>query len=556
MDPPERNTSVEKTVRTVCDPNCHAAPRCGILAHVKDGKIQRIEPAEFPLQEYSKRICLMGTTRLEYVYHKDRLKFPFKREGPRGQGSWKRISWEEAYKIISNGLRQVAEKYGPEAVYFYQGSGCQGVLTQSSPVRFASVFGGTTRAFGGVDYGVPKGLEYMFGVSAQTFFKAGGHEWADCLNSKMILLWGFNAAETQIVDYRFIQEAQKLGCKIVYVDPNRTITAKKADEWISPRGGSDCALALSMMHTIISRRLLDTSFLLNHTSAPLLVKQDNGRLLCNSELNEKNSKGEYVVFDEKTSQVIPANQSTQPSLSGQFSVTSRGGDEINCTTVFTRLEEVASSYTKEKAEAITQVPASTIEKFAVEYATTKPAAIRVGYGVDRWYYSDLLARALGSLASLTGNIGIPGGGISVRSGTYNIPINISHFKYPAGKPKTLDQIEAFNAILTGKPFPVKALWLQSSNIFNQPAANRKKVVDTLIPQIDFMVVTDHFMTTTAQFADIVLPAASMFEKTDLVAGVFLQLQQKAIPPLGESKSDFDIFKRLAEKMGYSELFAR
>ena len=120
--------SDKRSVRTVCDPNCHATPRCGILAHVEDGRIVRIEPGSFPLPEFDRRICLMGASRLEYQYHPDRLLYPLQRVGERGEGKWKRITWDEAYDLMAEKFRGIAERFSPRAVAVMCGSGVQGVL--------------------------------------------------------------------------------------------------------------------------------------------------------------------------------------------------------------------------------------------------------------------------------------------------------------------------------------------------------------------------------------------------------------------------------------------
>lgn len=243
--------SETRLIRTVCDPNCHASPRCGIAAHIENGRIIKIEPGSFPLPEYDRRVCAMGMARLEQQYHKDRLHFPLRRVGERGQGQWQRVSWDQALDLIAERLCQVAAEYGSRSLAFFAGSGAAGVLTKNSAHRFAAALGGTAHRAGGVDYGVPKGLEYMFGVPASTYFRPGGHEMADAVNSRVILLWGGNGADTRLVDFHFIAKARQRGAKLVCIDPNRSATAQRADQWISPRPGTDAALALALLDEIL-----------------------------------------------------------------------------------------------------------------------------------------------------------------------------------------------------------------------------------------------------------------------------------------------------------------
>ncbi len=544
-----------RLIRTVCDPNCHASPRCGITAQVENGRIVKIEPGAFPLAEYDRRVCAMGMARLEYQYHEDRLRFPLRRVGERGQGRWQRMSWDEAFDLLAERLRKLAEQYDPRSLAFFTGSGAAGVLTRGSAQRFAAAIGGTAHRAGGVDYGVPKGLEYMFGVPASTYFRPGGHEMADAVNSRMILLWGGNGADTRLVDFHFIMEAQQRGAKLVCIDPNRSATAQRADQWISPRSGTDTALALGLLDEILRHGWQDDAFLRRHTNAPFLVRRDNGAFLRAAELFDGNA-ADYVVSNPSLECVAAQGNCDAPALHGSYRVTLADGTAIDCAPAFDLLRELARNYSAERAGAITGVPAQTIRELAREFAARKPAAIRIGYGVDRWYYCDYTARAAANLVVATGNIGIAGGGISVHDGTYAAPLNLHPFRSPGGREAaTLDVISLMKAIEQGDPYPVRALWLSASNMFNQTSANRARVLSAIVPKLDLLVVVDHFMTDTAALADVVLPACTIFEKKDLVAGMFLQLQRRAVEPEGETKSDWDIFAGLAPCMGLEKYFA-
>ena len=542
-------------IRTVCDPNCHASPRCGLTAHVEGGRIVRIEPGSFPMPEYDRRVCAMGMARLEQQYHKDRLHYPLRRAGERGQGRWQRISWDEAFDLLAERLRKIAEEYGSRSLAFFAGSGASGVLTKGSAQRFAAAVGGTAHRAGGVDYGVPKGLEYMFGVPASTYFRPGGHEMADAVNSRMILLWGGNGADTRLVDFHFIAAAQQRGTKLVCIDPNRSATAQRADQWISPRPGTDTALALALLNEILRHGWQDDAFLRRHTNAPFLVRGDNRTFLRAADLFGGNA-ADYLVWDSSLDRAAAPGNCGLPALYGSYRVTLADGTAVDCAPAFGLLRELAQNYSAERAAAITGVPPETIRDLAREFAFRKPAAIRIGYGVDRWYYCDYTARAAANLVVATGNIGIAGAGISVHDGTYVAPLDLRSFRSPGGREAaTLDVVSLMKAIEHGDPYPVRALWLSASNMFNQTSANRARVLNTIVPKLDLLVAVDHFMTDTAALADIVLPACTIFEKKDLVAGMFLQLQRAAVAPEGESKSDWDIFTGLARRMGVGKYFA-
>jgi len=543
-------------VRTVCDPNCHANPRCGITAHVEGGRITRIEAGSFPLPEYDRRICAMGLSRLEQQYHAERLRFPLKRAGARGEGRWQRISWEEAFDFLAQRLGAIATKFGPRSLAFFSGSGAAGVLTKGAAHRFAAAIGGTAHRPGGVDYGVPKGLEYAFGVPASTYFRPGGHEFADAVNSRMIVLWGGNGADTRLVDFHFVQEAQRHGTKIVCIDPNCTATADQSDLWISLRPGTDTALALSLLHEMLEQGLQDDAFLLAYTNAPFLVRSDTGAFLREADVIPDGSRS-YMVWEPLSQHVRASDGGGAAALDGEYQVSLAGGHTVTCAPAFKRMRDLARSYPAERAAAITGVPVKSICELACDFAAHKPAAIRIGYGVDRWYYCDYTARAAANLVIATGNIGVPGAGISVHDGTYAAPLNLDAFRAPDGrKAATLDVVSLMQAIEHGVPYPVRALWLSASNMLNQTSANRARVMSTVVPGLDLIVVVDQFMTDTAETADIVLPACSIFEKTDLVADMFLQLQHRAVAPEGESKADFDIFAGLATRMDLGRYFDR
>ncbi len=497
----------------------------------------------------------MGMARLEQQYHKDRLRHPLRRVGERGEGRWQKISWDEAFDLVAERLRKIAEQYGSRSLAFFAGSGASGVLTKGSVQRFAAAIRGTAHRAGGVDYGVPKGLEYMFGVPASTYFRPGGHEMSDAIHSRLILLWGANSADTRQVDFHFVTAAQQRGAKLVCIDPNHSATAQRADQWISPRPGTDVALALALLDEIFSHGWQDDGFLRRHTNAPFLLRRDTGFLLRAGDLFGGNA-ADYLIWDPARGCAASLGRCDAPALYGNYRVTLADGSTIDCAPACEILRQLARNYSAERASAITGVLPHTIRGLAREFSSRKPAAIRMGYGVDRWYYSDYTARAVANLVVVTGNIGVAGGGISVHDGTCATPLNLRPFRSPGGREAaTLDVVSLMKAIEHGDPYLVRSLWLSASNMFNQTSANRTRVLSAVVPKLELLVVVDHFMTDTAALADIVLPACTIFEKKDLVAGMFLQLQRPVVAPEGESKSDWDIFAGLAARMGVGEHFA-
>jgi anaerobic dimethyl sulfoxide reductase subunit A len=311
---------------------------------------------------------------------------------------------------------------------------------------------------------------------------------------------------------------------------------------------------LGLLNVVISESLYGAEFLVSNTNAPFLVREDNGRVLRERDVRSA-STDRPLVYDVHTSSLVPRQEASRPALSWRQTVDV--GRPVPCRTVFELVRELVARHPPAETSKITGVSQGDLIALAREYATSKPSAVRVGYGIDRWYYSDLSARAISFLPIFCSYIGVPGGGISVHSGTYTLRLNQRQFRQPGGLNQNLmDLPRMMTAITTGQPYPIKALWLTCSNLFNQPAANRARIMSEVIPGLEFIVVVDQFMTATAEQADVVLPAASIFERLDLVASLYLQLQQEAVTPEGEAKSDFKIFKMLAEKMGFGKDFGK
>ena len=544
------------TERSVCDPNCHANPKCGLAATVEDGKIIAVGPAEYPVEGYKSRICLLGRSRLEYQYHPDRLKTPLKRVGARGEGRWEPISWDEAVSLFVSAQTRIAERYGSQAVAFTQGSGAFGLLTRGSALRYAGLTGATSIRPSGVDFGVAKGLEYMFGISAASFFGPGGHAWADTRNSELTILWGNNPAVTRSVDHAPLKQARRAGTHLVCIDPVNSETAKLCNEWVSLRPGSDGALALAMAHEIITRELYDKSFLLAHTNMPFLVNRANGRILRESEVRADGSS-DPLVWCSAIDGFTPLQLAKAPALAATRTLTLVDGTETTVDSVFRLVSAMAAAFPPDRAEQLTGVPGATIVDLAVRYAGASPGAIRIGYGVDRWYNADLSARAIATLTCLCGFIGIPGGGVSLVDGGRSVPVRGSHFYAPEGKlPNFLSAMELDEAVREARPYPIRMECISLGNPFNHVKPDRKKVLREYVGNLEFITVIDHFMTDTAKFADLVLPACTVFERTDIVVDDFVQLQQRIVEPVGEARSDFEIFQAIANASGLGHYFEK
>ena len=540
--------------RTVCDPNCHADPKCGINTTVADDKIIAVTGTDYPLEGFKNRICMMGRSRLEYQYHVDRLRSPLKRKGQRGSGEWEPISWDEAISLFVAQHKATREAYGPEAVMFSQVSGASGVLTRGTMHRYATLTGGTVKSEGGIDYGLAKGMEYLFGLPAFTYFQPGGHSLSDAVNSELIILWGSNMAVTRAVDHAPLKQAGRKGTRLICIDPTYSETAAWCDQWISIRPGSDGALAWALAHQIIKNCWFDEAFVIEHTDMPLLVDRQSGRYLLASDL-DASASDDYMVWCNEIGGPATISSAADIALRESARTYSQNGSSYEIATVFSIFSEEAEQYSANHCAEITGVPAAVTEQLAADYASAKPGAIRIGFGLDRWYYSDTNARIVGTLACLTGNIGVAGGGVSIISGGRFAPLNAGNYFAPEGKgANSISMMETDDCVRTGQPFPIKMECIALGNPFNQVKPDRGRVLSEYVSNLDFICVVDHFMTDTAKQADLVLPACTIFERTDIVADSFIQLQQKVVPPEGQAKSDFEIFCLLGRAMGYEEYF--
>ncbi len=539
-----------RTIRTACNLNC-GAHYCGLDVTVHGNHIVKIEPADFPDERY-RRICLKGISFTQIVAHPERLLYPLKQMGARGSDDWQRISWDQALDEIAQKICALAERFGMKSVMFFPYSGQLGALNSMNGVylRLASLIGATGADANryGVDSAVPSGIEETLGKA--TGYKA--NDYADLVNSRLILIWGADPAQSRMNWWSFFMDAKRAGARIVTIDPKFSITASKSDQWLPIRPGTDLYLALAMLRLIVDQEWFDKEFVLRHTVAPFLVRDDTGRFLRAANLHSNSKNGIGLVFDANTRRAISPSDASSPCLTGQFVI-----NGIACRTAWDRLREMLKPYTPALASEKTGLATEQIFELAREFALTKPARIFTLYGIDRWHHGATFGRLIATLAALTGNLGIPGGGAGVDGFPVDVVFNDS-FAHPDGKtfvpinPATLAE-----QIVSGQPYPIKANFVAFSNWLNQ-WPNQNRLLDQVLPQLDLFVVADHFITETARWADYLLPAATFFEREDMVKGPvpFIQYQPAILPPPGECRADFDIAAGLAQRLGCGEYFER
>lgn len=531
--------------RTVCSLNC-GLHFCGMEVATRDGRLEQIGPADFPDERY-RRICLKGLSQLQLATHPERLREPLKRMGARGEGRWQPISWEQALDEIVQRMRVLTAQYSLESMMFFTYSGQLSALNGIAGVylRLASALSasGTSMAQWGTDSAVPSGIEDTFGQGAGYF----ANHYTDLINSRLVLIWGADPVKSRVNWWPFFADAKKAGTRLITVDPKYSSTASKSDQWVAIHPGTDLYLALGMLHLIIQNDQVDGEYVRAHTVGPLLVREDTGRFL-----RSNNGDPTEYVWDEAVGRTVPADQAQRPALTGTYRV--RGA---TCRPAFDLLREMVEPYTPAFVSENTGIPAATVEELAELYATTKPARIYSLYGVDRWHHGATFGRLIATLAALTGNVGIPGGGAGV-DGTVHPSLFLTDFTYPQGKRyREINPAQLSEHIATGAPYPIKGMWVAFSNWLNQwPDQNvlREKV----LPELDLLVTSDMFMTETARWSDYVLPVASFFERPDMVRGPgpYIQYQPQIMAPLAKCRSDFDIARDVAQRLGYDDLFAR
>ncbi|MGC8696332.1 MAG: molybdopterin-dependent oxidoreductase [Conexivisphaera sp.] len=534
-------------MRTAHVNNCDGS--CGLLATIYGGNIVKFSPATFNDPNFPPRICLRGLSQVTYEYHPDRLKYPMVQVGGRGSGQWKRVSWDDATSLIASKFQEITSKYGSSAIYIAPYTGNLSVINGLIGVgyRFASVIGASAGDFEGDNEGdsaSPAGAVEELGAF-------DGHELNDLVNSNMIILWGNNLAETDIPDMRFVLDARDSGAKIVYIDPRYTPTAAVVDQWVPIRPGTDGALALGMMNVIINEGLYDVDYVSRHTVGPFLVNQETMLFLREKDVSG-GSSNKHMVYDTISGSVAPYDApGISPALTGTY--TTPNG--ITVKTAFQMLAELAGQYSPSTVEGITGVPAQTVQTLAEEFARAKPAAIKAGFGgISHWYYGDLTYRALITLSALCGYVGVHGGGVTTYNGALlDAAIDLTDWLTPDGKQyHYVPPLSFADEVFKGN---IRAAWFPLDNFINQQGDANKTI--KAIEQLDFVVVSDVFMTPTARYADVLLPVATQYEKEDLLLGgnFFLQYVPKLVEPLWESKSDLEMFAMVAEKMGYGSYFS-
>ncbi|WP_035890146.1 dimethylsulfoxide reductase subunit A [Franconibacter helveticus 513] len=530
--------SPERIVWSACTVNCGS--RCPLRMHVVDGEIRYVETDNTGDDNYEAlhqvRACLRGRSMRRRVYNPDRLKYPMKRVGKRGEGKFVRISWEEAFDTLAGEMQRIIKTYGNESIYLNYGTGTLGgTMTRSWPpgktliARLMNCCGGYLNHYG--DYStaqIAAGLNYTYGGWAE------GNSPSDIENSQLVVLFGNNPGETRMsgggVTYYLEQAREKSNARMIIIDPRYTDTgAGREDEWIPIRPGTDAALVSALAWVMITENLVDQAFLDNY---------------C-------------VGYDEKTLPAdAPANAHYKAYILGQ------GDDGV--------------AKTPEWASRITGIPVDRIVKLAREIAGAKPAFIAQGWGPQRHSNGELVSRAIAMLPILTGNVGINGGNSGAREGAYAMPFermptldnpvqtSISMFMWTDAIERGAE-MTALRDGVRGKAkldVPIKMIWNYAGNcLINQHSQiNRTHEILQDETKCELIVVIDNHMTSSAKYADLLLPDCTASEQMDFALDAscgnmdYVIFADQAIKPRFECKTIYEMTREIAKRMGVEQRF--
>ena len=473
-----------KSFLTACPRNCYST--CSFKVWTDKNRIVRIDPDPQNLA-VPEGPCLKGLSYIERTHSPDRILHPLKKKN----GSFKRISWDDAISEISEKLSYFKEKYGPHSVLFYASSGMSGLLNSVSN-NFWKMYGGATTVYGNLCW--PAGLE-----ATKITLGENKHSipW-DLENAKLIIVWGKNPAECNIQQMIPIEKAQRKGAKLVVIDPRRTASAERADILLQPEPGTDGILALAVSKIIIDRE--------NH----------------NRKFIDRHVKG-FEHFRKSLEKIDLKKASNECGVKLEF-----------------------------------------IEKVAEWAGEIKPMSLIAGYGMQRFSNGGQTTRCLLTIPVITGNIGQKGSGwqyANLQSYVFD-KIKEPDSYYPSAEADKPFR-RAIPTAKLGEKMPglkdpqLKMAWVERGNPLAQNPDSLK--VLQAFQKLDFRVTVEQFMTDTVLESDIVLPAKSMFEQSDIIGSYwnpYVLLKQKVINPPGEVKPETEIYDLLAREMGFSEEFIR
>ena len=488
-----------KSVPFFCGKDC-GGDACPLLACVEDGQVTRV--INNPAGGKFLKGCRRGFDLPLEEYAPDRLLTPLIRTGPRGSGQFRQASWDEALDMTASKLGEIRAKYGANSLLNLSSAGSIGALHSTFALlgRFLNLFGGCTHLSGSYSNGAARFiLPYLLGSD----FSNSGFDPATMQYASLIILWGANVLETRQgseVPQRLVQ-AKKRGAQIVVIDPRRSATVKQASTWWIPiRPGSDAALMLATLYVLIDENLLDRPFITAHSTG----------------------------FEELEAFVL--GKTGNPACTPQW------------------------------AEKICGVPAQEITRFGRAYAAAKPAMLFPGYSIQRVYAGEETYRLTIALQLATGNFGKRGGSTGSINSFLPGPRLGMLETLPIPDQPEVPGLRWPEAVLQGTaggyPTDIHAIYNVGANFLNQGSDIRKNMA--AFEKVDFSISHSLFLTPTARYCDVVLPAATALEKEDVGLpwlGNYLLYKPQVIPPRGLARNDYDILCDLAGRLGFGQEYS-
>lgn len=460
---------------TTCPLDCFDC--CSIVATVgENGELLKLEGnSEHPITKGF--ICEKGRKHLERVYHPARLKYPMKKSN----GEWQRISWDEALGTISDKMKQYMSEYGHKSICLYSYSGSAGLLKNIEDLFFDYI-GGTTKFYGSICWGAGTAAQQM------DFGKAMGHNPEDMANSKTVIIWGRNPAETNIHLMSYLKKAKEHGAELILIDPLQTATASICSRYIRVKPEGDAALACA-----IAKHAIETS-----------------------------------------------------SYAADF--------VESCTAGHKEIIHYLKCISMEELSQLSGVSAEDIAMLAGKLTKDKPAAVYIGYGLQRYPYGGAAVRCIDMLMAITGNIGIAGGGANYSNGASSGCINTNPFGVTDEGARLINRAGFGRSVRTLTDPPIKLLFISRANPVVQ-LPNTNDVISAM-ESIEFKITLEHFMTDTAKLSDLVLPVTYFLEEEDVVVpGMWSHYAGrigKCVERYYEARHELDIYNELAERLGIKE----
>ncbi len=405
----------DKVVKSSHFTNCWYQAHCSWNVYVKDNVVWREEQvAAYPqtndkVSDFNPRGCQKGACFSERMYDPARVTYPLKRVGPRGSGKWTRVSWDEALSDLAGEFVRVMTEEGSDRVIWDNGPLYTFGAMAAAQGRFSHTAGNIS-----LDMNTEIGDGHR--GAGETFGKIVFERSADdYFYSDLIIIWGCNPLATQIPNAHFLTEARYNGAKLVTVAPDYSPSSIHSDMWVPVKPGSDAALALAVAKILIDEKLYDEGFVKEQTDLPILVRDDNGSLLRESDLKRNGSEDVFYFYDNAKGKIVEVGSKTlklgkvDPALEGSFEVKTTNG-LLSVRPVFERLRERLAGYSLEAASKMCGTPPAVIEKFARVFAAAKSATNVTSSNFSKYYHGNLIERSQALLFALGGHIGKKGGG--------------------------------------------------------------------------------------------------------------------------------------------------